>query len=47
MNTVWLTNVNAGKFGGADMLTFSMTAQLAKGARGHRLESFFKEPSCK
>jgi hypothetical protein len=47
VQTVWLTSAQKSKFGTTDMLTFQITAALDKGARGHRLEEFFKEPSCK
>jgi type IV pilus assembly protein PilM len=43
---VWVSSAQrAGT--GLSLITFQLTAQLAKTARGHRLETFLKEPPCK
>jgi type IV pilus assembly protein PilM len=45
--TVWLSGAQKAKFGDADVITFSLNAMLAPGARSDRLTTFFKEAVCK
>jgi len=44
LGVAWVTTAKKGSTGGIE---FTLTAQLASTARGHRLESFFKEAKCK
>ena len=43
----WIASAQASKFGTQDAVTFTLSAELGKTARGHRLETFFKEQPCK
>jgi type IV pilus assembly protein PilM len=44
---VYLGTAQKAKFGDADVITFTVNATLASGARSDRLQSFFKEALCK
>jgi hypothetical protein len=44
---VWVASAQQAKFGSQDMVTFTLSAELGKTARGHRLETFIKEQPCK
>jgi type IV pilus assembly protein PilM len=44
LTVVWMTTAKTGTIGAID---FTLTATLGHTARGHRLESFFKEAKCK
>lgn len=44
---VWVASAQAAQFGTLEGVTFTLSTQLGKTARGHRLESFFKEQPCK
>jgi hypothetical protein len=47
LDAVWLNSAQRAKFGSTDVITFSISATLAPGARSDRLETFLKEPLCK
>jgi hypothetical protein len=44
--SVWLVNAQKAKFGTTDVITFSVSATLAPGARSDRLETYFKGAVC-
>jgi hypothetical protein len=44
--SVWLVNAQKAKFGNVDVITFSVSATVAEGARSDRLETYFKGAVC-
>jgi type IV pilus assembly protein PilM len=44
---VWVAQAQETKFGTQDVISFTLSAELGKTARGNRLETFFKEKPCK
>jgi type IV pilus assembly protein PilM len=47
LDEIWLSNASKGKFGSADVVTFSIGAVLAPGSHSDRLAHYFKEALCK
>src|SRR5262249_61623942 len=50
LTVIWVTTAKVGETTlgtGLHRIDFSLTASLGHTARGHRLESFFKEAKCK
>jgi hypothetical protein len=47
LTQVWLAGATKGKFGTADVITFTVNANLGQGARSDRLQHYFKGALCK
>ncbi len=43
----WASTITSGKFGGTDVVNFTITGSLGEGARSDRLQTYFQEALCK